>query len=189
MIVVWVNGFRFHFSHARAFRNLKMFERNSRQACAMSGAFRMADTTQIRCAPAANTSSRLCRLMPPLANHGMVTFAAAPRTYSNVTGFAVGLVPVAKTGQWRCNQAPPPRRVPLVPEHGCSGQFQVEGWETRFGSPSPGGEGWGEGGIPFLIYFSNGDRKFDYNPHQKNPPAPNDNIPPPLPLRCSDDHL
>ncbi len=53
---------------------------NSRQAAATSGAFRMADTTQMRCAPAARTSSRFVRLMPPMANHGMLTCAAAQRT-------------------------------------------------------------------------------------------------------------
>jgi len=37
-------------------------------------------------------------LMPPMANHGRFTFVAAQRTYSNVTGFAVGFVPVAYTG-------------------------------------------------------------------------------------------
>ena len=30
-----------------------------------------------------------------MANQGMGTFAAAQRTYSNVTGLAVGFVPVA----------------------------------------------------------------------------------------------
>src|SRR5579872_2039510 len=91
-------GIRFYNSHGCGLRNLKMFARNSRQACAMSGAFKMADTTQIPCAPAANTSPRFSRLMPPMANQGMVTFAAAQRTYSKVTAFAVGLVPVAYTG-------------------------------------------------------------------------------------------
>ena len=45
--------------------------RSSRQAFAMSGAFRMAETTQMRFAPAAKTSSRVSKLIPPMANHGM----------------------------------------------------------------------------------------------------------------------
>ena len=49
----------------------------------------------MRFAPAANTSSRFRKLMPPMANHGIFTFSAAQRTYSSVTGFAVGFVPVA----------------------------------------------------------------------------------------------
>ena len=54
--------------------------RNSAHAFATSGALRMADTTQILFAPAANTASRVCKLIPPMANHGMLTFAAAQRT-------------------------------------------------------------------------------------------------------------
>ena len=65
------------------------------QAPATSGALRMAETTQTRFAPAASTSPRFSRWMPPMANHGMVTLVAAQRTYSSVTGFAIGLVPVA----------------------------------------------------------------------------------------------
>jgi len=59
--------------------------------------WRMADTTQIRVARQPD-ASRVSKLMPPMANHGTVTFAAAQRTYSSVTGLAVGLVPVANTG-------------------------------------------------------------------------------------------
>ena len=58
----------------------------------------MAETTQTRFAPAARTSPRVCKFTPPMANHGMVTFSAAQRTYSSVTGLAVGFVPVAKYG-------------------------------------------------------------------------------------------
>lgn len=56
------------------------FFRNSAHAFAASGAFRMAETTQIRFAPAASTASRVWRLMPPMANHGTVACAAAQRT-------------------------------------------------------------------------------------------------------------
>ena len=69
--------------------------RNSEQALATLVAFKIADTTQIRVAPAASTSSSVCKLIPPMANQGMFTFATAQRTYSSVTGFAAGLVPVA----------------------------------------------------------------------------------------------
>jgi hypothetical protein len=72
--------------------------RNSAQAWAMFGALRMAETTQMRFVPAARTSSMFPRWMPPMANQGMFTFADAQRTYSSVTGFAPGLVPVANTG-------------------------------------------------------------------------------------------
>src|ERR1039457_3057388 len=71
--------------------------RNSEHALITSVAFRIADTTQMRFAPAAKTSSSLRKLMPPMANHGMFTplcGAAAQRTYSSVTGFAIGFVPV-----------------------------------------------------------------------------------------------
>src|ERR1051326_453876 len=71
---------------------------NLRQASATSWEFSMAETTQIRCAPAARTSLTFSRLIPPIANQGIFTFAAAQRTYSCVTGFAPGLVPVAYTG-------------------------------------------------------------------------------------------
>ena len=54
--------------------------RNSAQAWAMSGALRMAETTQTRVAPAASTAARVCKLMPPMANHGTVALAAAQRT-------------------------------------------------------------------------------------------------------------
>ena len=54
--------------------------RNSAQALATSGAFKIADTTQILRAPAASTSSRFCKLIPPMANHGTVTLCAAQRT-------------------------------------------------------------------------------------------------------------
>ena len=33
----------------------------------------IAETTQMRCAPAARTSSRFCKLIPPMANQGIVT--------------------------------------------------------------------------------------------------------------------
>src|SRR3954447_9702966 len=69
--------------------------RKLRQAPATSSAFRMADTTQMRRAPAANTSFVFTKLIPPIANQGMLTLAAAQRTYSSVTGLAVGLVSVA----------------------------------------------------------------------------------------------
>src|ERR1035437_9136927 len=59
---------------------------NRRQAVAKASSFRMADTTQMRWAPAASTSSRLLKLIPPIANHGIRMFAAAQRTYSRVTG-------------------------------------------------------------------------------------------------------
>jgi len=51
-----------------------------RQASVRSGASRIADTTQMRRAPAALTASRFARLIPPIANHGIVTLAAAQRT-------------------------------------------------------------------------------------------------------------
>ena len=54
---------------------------NLRQTAARSSSFKMADTTQMRCAPAARTSSRFAKVMPPMGNHGMRTFAAAQRTY------------------------------------------------------------------------------------------------------------
>jgi len=38
----------------------------------MSGALRMAETTQILCAPAASTASSVCKFTPPIANHGTV---------------------------------------------------------------------------------------------------------------------
>src|SRR4051812_41395400 len=72
--------------------------RKSAQAFATSGAFKIADTTQILVAPAAITSLMFCKLIPPMANHGTFTLSAAQRTYSSVTGFAVGFVPVAKMG-------------------------------------------------------------------------------------------
>lgn len=50
---------------------------------------------QTRFAPASRTASKVCELIPPMANQGIFTFAAAQRTYSKVTGFAVGFVPVA----------------------------------------------------------------------------------------------
>ena len=59
---------------------LASFPLRARQAVAMSGAFELAETTQIRRAPAARTSSMLARLMPPMANQGMETFVAAQRT-------------------------------------------------------------------------------------------------------------
>lgn len=71
---------------------------NLRQVAAMSSELRMAETTQTRCAPAARTSAMLLKFMPPIANQGIITFAAAHRTYSNVTGVAPGFVPVAYTG-------------------------------------------------------------------------------------------
>jgi len=37
----------------------------------------MARTTTARVAPAATTSSMFCASMPPIANHGLVAFAAA----------------------------------------------------------------------------------------------------------------
>jgi len=43
-------------------------------------------------------ASRFPKSMPPIANQGTVRCAAAQRTYSNVTGRAVGFVPVAYTG-------------------------------------------------------------------------------------------
>jgi hypothetical protein len=49
--------------------------------------FKIADMTHMRLAPAAKTSSSVRKLMPPMANHGMFTLAAAQRTYSSVTGF------------------------------------------------------------------------------------------------------
>src|ERR1039458_7490932 len=79
----------------RSYPNLRL---NSKHAFATSGAFRIADTTQTRFAPAAKTSSSVCKLMPPMANHGRFTplcGAAAHRIYSSVTGFAIGFVPVA----------------------------------------------------------------------------------------------
>lgn len=54
--------------------------RNSRQAAATSGAFRMADTTQMRVAPAASTESKLPRWRPPIANQGTARWSAAHRT-------------------------------------------------------------------------------------------------------------
>src|SRR5205807_6171655 len=63
-------------------------------SAAMSSEFRMAETTQIRVAPAASTSSRVRRFIPPMANQGIFTLSAAQRTYSRVTGWAEGLVPV-----------------------------------------------------------------------------------------------
>src|SRR5262245_54671400 len=74
------------------------FSRNLRQAAATSSWFRMAETTQMRRAPAASTSSRLAIVIPPIANQGMSRLAAAQRTYSKVTGLALGFVPVANTG-------------------------------------------------------------------------------------------
>src|SRR5687767_481349 len=53
---------------------------NLRQASAMSDAFRIAETTQTRVAPASRTASRVWRLIPPMANHGISTIAAAQRT-------------------------------------------------------------------------------------------------------------
>ncbi len=81
--------------YRKAAKFYSSLRRNSAHAFVTSGVLRMADTTQIRFAPAAKTSFRFFKLMPPIANHGTVTFAAAQRTYSSVTGFAVGLVPVA----------------------------------------------------------------------------------------------
>src|SRR4051794_34491932 len=67
---------------------------NFLHSAAILSVFRMAETTQMRRAPAARTSSSVWRLMPPMANHGAITFCAAQRTYSAVTGLAEGLVPV-----------------------------------------------------------------------------------------------
>ena len=67
-------------------------------APATSVALRMAETTQILFAPVPKTSSMFFKWIPPMANHGTATFAAAHLTYSSVTGFAVGFVPVANTG-------------------------------------------------------------------------------------------
>src|SRR6185369_15761069 len=56
------------------------------QALVRSGTLRIAETTQMRRAPAANTSGRLPKWMPPIANQGTRMFALAQRTYSSVTG-------------------------------------------------------------------------------------------------------
>ena len=66
---------------------IQIFSRNFAQVLAISFALRMAETTQMRCAPAARTSPRFSRLMPPIANHGTVTFAAAQRTIVERDGF------------------------------------------------------------------------------------------------------
>src|SRR5688572_26802979 len=54
---------------------------NSRHAAATPDASRMALTTQTRVAPASSTESSVFNVMPPIANHGRLTFAAAQRTY------------------------------------------------------------------------------------------------------------
>ena len=72
--------------------------RNFAQAPATSGELRMADTTQMRVAPAARTESRFWSVMPPIANQGMEMFDAAQVTYSSVTAGRPGLVPVGNTG-------------------------------------------------------------------------------------------
>src|SRR5690349_1366923 len=71
---------------------------NCRTVAAMSSEFKIAETTQTLRAPAAKTSVRFVRWIPPIANHGTVTFAAAQRTYSRVTALAEGFVSVGKTG-------------------------------------------------------------------------------------------
>src|SRR5690349_20089361 len=71
---------------------------NPLQADSTSGALRIAETTQMRRAPAASTSWTLPRWIPPMANQGLDTCAAAQRTYSRFVGSALGLVPVANTG-------------------------------------------------------------------------------------------
>ena len=53
--------------------------RNSAHAFVTSGALRMAETTQMRFAPAARTASIVCKFTPPMANHGTVACAAAQR--------------------------------------------------------------------------------------------------------------
>src|SRR5258708_4339774 len=53
---------------------------NFRHSAAMSSAFRIAETTQTRRAPARSTASKLPKLIPPIANQGISTFAAAQRT-------------------------------------------------------------------------------------------------------------
>ena len=55
----------------------------------------MAETTQIRAAPASRIASNLSKLIPPIANQGIATCFAAQRTYSRPTGDALGFVGVA----------------------------------------------------------------------------------------------
>ena len=53
---------------------------NLRHVETISSELRMAETTQMRFAPAVRMSRMLSKLMPPIANQGTVTFAAAQRT-------------------------------------------------------------------------------------------------------------
>ena len=53
---------------------------NFRQVAAISFELSIAETTQIRRAPAAITSSIFCKLMPPIANQGIWMLVAAQRT-------------------------------------------------------------------------------------------------------------
>ena len=74
---------------------------NLRQAAARSSAHRMADTTQMRCAPAASTSSRLSRVIPPMANQGTADIRRRPPHIFERDGFGGGF------GAGRINRTDP----------------------------------------------------------------------------------
>ena len=102
--------------------------RNSAQARLTSGASRMADTTQIRCAPAASTSPRFSRLMPPMANHGMFTLFCGPPPSGHIPASRVSpsvLCRSHKPARWRGNPRRQPARVSPVPANALKNQFVI----------------------------------------------------------------
>jgi len=106
--------------------------RNFEQAFITSVAFRIADTTPMRFAPAAKTSSSVRKFMPPMANHGMVTFAAAHGHIPASPVLPSVSCPSHRPARWRCN----PVR-PASARFACSGECverPIWSWIWRLGS-------------------------------------------------------